>query len=138
MDVLLNGLTEVTDDYVTEFNWRDITDVIIPEGVTRIGEYAFENCFNLRNIMISDSVTSIGKDAFYGCRNLMRVMLGNNIKCIEKCAFRNCLKIPKLTFKGKTLDEVKAIEGYPWEFINFEQMVYKSPEICYNIYVTNQ
>lgn len=88
--------------------------------------------------MISDSVQSIGDYAFYSCRKLMRVMLGNNIKCIGKCAFRDCRKFPNLTFKGKTLDEVKAIEGYPWEFINFEQMVYKSPEICYNIYVTNQ
>lgn len=122
LDVLLNGLTTIADGYVNGFDWRGITDVIIPEGVTRIGDQAFYNCFNLRNIMISDSVQSIGDHAFFGCRNLKRIIIGNNVKSIGKCAFRDCRKFPNLTFKNKTLNEVKAIEGYPWEFINPEQI----------------
>ena len=41
--------------------------VTIPEGVTIIGENAFENCTSLTEINIPDSVTSIGKGAFKGC-----------------------------------------------------------------------
>ena len=40
------------------------TDVVIPDGVTSIGDYAFNECKMLTSIKIPDSVTSIGKSAF--------------------------------------------------------------------------
>ena len=39
-------------------------DVVIPEGVTSIGEHAFDNCRSLISVTIPNSVTSIGKYAF--------------------------------------------------------------------------
>lgn len=46
------------------------TSFIIPDGVTRIGEWAFSGCSNLTSITIPDSVTKIGEQAFEGCDNL--------------------------------------------------------------------
>lgn len=46
-------------------------DVVIPDGVTRIGKEAFKECENLTGIVIPDSVTSIGREAFYYCSNLI-------------------------------------------------------------------
>ena len=46
------------------------TDIVIPSGVTSIGDYAFSNYSSLTSITISDGVTSIGKSAFSDCSNL--------------------------------------------------------------------
>ncbi|MCH5152083.1 MAG: leucine-rich repeat domain-containing protein [Clostridiales bacterium] len=48
------------------FRGTGITSVVIPNGVTSIGEEAFENCVNLTSITIPDSVTYIGANAFTG------------------------------------------------------------------------
>ena len=60
----------------------DVTDVVIPNGVTTIGFSAFEGCFNLESVTIPngvtfigdrafDSVTSIEDDTFRDCKNVM-------------------------------------------------------------------
>ena len=52
-----------------------ITNVVIDNGVTRIGNYAFYNCSNLANIAIPNGVTSIGDSTYYNCSSLRgRVM----------------------------------------------------------------
>jgi len=50
----------------------------VPECVTNIGDYAFEDCQNLTSVTIPSSVTSIGDDAFYGCGNLTSVYFQGN------------------------------------------------------------
>jgi hypothetical protein len=54
-------------------------DVIIPNSVTSIGNYAFYNCTNLTSLEIPNSVTSIGKEAFSGCTGklLIHCNIGN-------------------------------------------------------------
>ena len=47
-----------------------VTELIIPQGVTSIGDYAFYNCENLTRVEIASSVTSIGRYAFQGCTSL--------------------------------------------------------------------
>lgn len=59
-------------------NGKLVTDLIIPEGVTSIGNYAFYDCNCLTSVTIPNSVTAIGKEAFYGCR-LERLILDCNI-----------------------------------------------------------
>lgn len=54
------------------------TDIIIPDTVTRIKDYAFNNCSSITSITISDSVTYIGDSAFYGCKNLASISLPDN------------------------------------------------------------
>ena len=50
-----------------------IYDVVIPEGVTSIGDYAFSTCYLLKNVTIPKSVKSIGRAAFLGCTMLEKV-----------------------------------------------------------------
>ena len=53
------------------FNYCDFSTVVLPEGVTTIESYAFEQCENLIAITIPSSVTSIDTGAFLRCSNLV-------------------------------------------------------------------
>ncbi len=48
-------------------NGEHVTKLIIPDGVTVIGRYAFYNCSTVTSLEIPASVTSVGEDAFYFC-----------------------------------------------------------------------
>lgn len=54
---------------------QPITSVIIPNGVTSIGNSAFAFCWDLTSVAIPDSVTSIDDQAFSNCSALTRVMI---------------------------------------------------------------
>lgn len=68
-----------------EYEWRSdvpwyqsrdsIKTVVMENGVTTIGSYAFFNCSGLTNVTIPESVTSIGKNAFGNCNNLTDVYI---------------------------------------------------------------
>ena len=50
-----------------------LTSIIIPSGVTSIGNRAFYNCIGLTNITLPSTLTSIGDDAFWGCKDLTSI-----------------------------------------------------------------
>ena len=52
---------------------KDIAKVLLPYGITHIGNDAFSECLNLREITIPATVTSIGDQSFAGCRNLRNI-----------------------------------------------------------------
>ena len=79
-----------------------ITDLVIPEGVTKIGDYAFYNYGHLKSVTIPNSVTSIGKYAFYTCDyNLTTVNFGSGLKTIGDYAFSSCSSIESIDLPDK-------------------------------------
>lgn len=64
--------------------------VIIESGITSIGNYAFEYCYDLSSVTIPESVTSIGDEAFYSCSNLESIHLPKALTSIGKKAFDGC------------------------------------------------
>ena len=56
---------------------KELTSIVVPDGVTEIGERAFSGCSNLTSITIPNSITSIGEYAFYGCSSLKSVKVSN-------------------------------------------------------------
>ncbi len=74
----------------------DITgegDVVIPEGVTAIGDHAFHRCVPLTGITLPDGVTSIGDWAFYNCYNLTSARLPDSLRRIGTQAFSACTRL---------------------------------------------
>ena len=73
------------------WGWRTlITDVIIENGVTSIGENAFYRCERLTSITIPDSITYIGDGAFYGCSGLTCISLPDGVTNIGRGVFSGC------------------------------------------------
>ena len=72
---------------------------VIPDGVTIIRFYAFEDCYNLISVVMPDSVTSINDMAFSGCSSLTLVKIPDSVTSIGNWAFTGCssltsVKIP--------------------------------------------
>lgn len=65
----------------------------IPEGVTEIGDRAFQYCKGLTEVMIPATVTRVGKGAFRYCENLGGVALGMGVEEIDDEAFQGCFSL---------------------------------------------
>ena len=97
-----------------------VTDLIIPDGVAKISDYAFYSCNSLTSITISDSVTSIGSSAFKVCTRLKSVIIGNGITSIDANAFYNCTSLTSVTIP----DSVTSIGDYAFEYCTKINAVY--------------
>ena len=73
-----------------------IQTVIINNGVTSIGECAFDGCRNLISVDIPNSVTSIGELAFCGCRSLTSLNIPNSVTSIGNYAFYSCSSLTSI------------------------------------------
>ena len=71
-------------------NGNEITNLVIPNSVTSIGDYAFYGCSGLSSVTIPNSVTSIGDYAFRGCSGLTSITIPNSVTSIGDYAFRGC------------------------------------------------
>ena len=69
---------------------KSLTSFVIPNGVTRIGTWTFLGCSSLSNIVIPDSVTSIGNEAFGYCKSLCSLVIPDSVTNIGKYAFMGC------------------------------------------------
>lgn len=84
--------------------------VIIPNGVTKIGDSAFASC-DLTSVVIPEGVTEIDEEAFYSCDNLVSVTIPNTLKKIGRCAFQYCSSLTSLTIpEGLTEIGERAFE----------------------------
>ena len=78
--VIPQGVTHIGD---TAFLWCEtLTEIIIPESVISIGDYAFECCRSLTKIVIPDGVVSIGGGAFNWCEALSEIFIPGSVVSI--------------------------------------------------------
>ena len=89
-------------------NGEEVKDLVIPNGVKSIGEYAFYSCFGLTSVTIPNSVTSIESYAFWGCPGLTSVIIPDNVTYLGERAFQSCPGLTSATIGNS----VKRIEKY--------------------------
>lgn len=73
------------------------TTVILPNGVTSIGDNAFFECSSLTSITIPDSVKRIGWGAFQKCSSLTSVVIPDGVTNIEFSTFEECTSLTSVT-----------------------------------------
>ena len=76
---------------------KEISDFIIPDGVTNINNETFKGCSGLTSITIPNSVTTIAESAFSGCSSLTSITIPNSVTTIAESAFSGCSSLTSIT-----------------------------------------
>lgn len=85
---------------------NQITSVIIENGVTRLGKWAFRDCVNLTNVSIANTVSVIGEAVFWNCISLKNITIPSSVERIGGCAFCDCAGLTTVTLP----DSVTSID----------------------------
>ena len=136
-----NDLPVVSVEASAFLNNTAITSVVLPDGITSIGENAFNGCesltsvtfgknsqlssigpgafnycYSLESITIPESVTNIGSEAFYYCYGLRSVTFGENsqLTSIGEGAFNWCESLESITIPASvtSIGEWAFVECY--------------------------
>ena len=109
-------------------NDQEIKDVVIPNTVDSIHNYAFYKCSLLTTVTIGNSVTSIGSSAFEYCSSLISVTIGESVTNIGDHAFYNCSALTSVTV-GESVTNIGI-----WAFYNCSSLTsINIPESMINI-----
>ena len=113
--------------------WYDykeqILSVVIEDGATSIGDYAFNYCANVSSIQIPDSVTVIGSSAFDDCNSLPALILPDNLVSIGSHAFYDCTSLTSIVIPAS----VTTIgDNAFWDCESLEEIVVESANRDYS------
>ena len=100
--IIPNGVTSIGDHAL--WGCTSLTSITIPDGVTSIGDYAFRYCDSLTSITIPDSVTSIGSYAFSDCDSLTSVTIPDSVTSIGYDAFYDCAFLTSVTVGSSVIN----------------------------------
>ncbi len=103
-----------------------LKSIVIPKGVTRIGDFTFSDCSSLSEVVFHNNLVSIGQQAFVGCKSIMELNLPEGLSEIGEFAFQDCkslqsvylpnsLKVihPKAFNRCVSLQSVTIQDGLP-------------------------
>ena len=100
--IIPDSVTKIGD--YAFFRCSSLSDIVIPDSVTDIGKCAFESCSYLSSVVIPDSVTDIGDYAFAGCSSLSNIVIPNSVTDIGKGAFSLCSSLTYIVIPNSVTD----------------------------------
>ena len=106
----------VVDGVLTHVELNGAMEVVIPDGVKSIGEWAFGGCSGFTDVTIPNSVTNIGDYAFSYSYELTHVTIGNSVMRIGDRAFESCYALESVTGLRDDMDvAATAFRGTPFD-----------------------
>ena len=111
-----------------------IKSVVIQQGVTSIGNWAFWDCSGLTSVTIPDGVTSIGGSAFSGCTSLTTVTIPGSVTNVGQYAFYNCSSLTDIYYGGYGTDWQKLNVSIPTSAtVHFKENIYGKGDCGINV-----
>lgn len=113
-------------------NFANITKIVLPEGVTAIGDNAFAGLASLTEVVLPASLASLGKDVFYGCTALTKLDLsGNTTYPYENGVLYDSTKTTILKFIGSAEElviasSIKEIASNAFAYAKIDKLVVPS------------
>lgn len=87
------------------FSYSNITRVVIPEGVTTIGNDAFRDCYNVTEYVIPNTVTTIGDNAFREASSITELVIPDSVVTIGSWAFAGAANLETITI-GRSVTSI--------------------------------
>lgn len=84
---------------------KDIEEFKIPAYITKIDDWAFQNCYKLQVVEIPETVKSIGEGTFHNCISLQSIKLPDSLTVIADQTFAGCTSLEKIEF-GSNIREI--------------------------------
>ena len=100
--IVENGITSIGDG---AFNDCQAEEVEIADTVTKVSDFAFSGCRKLKRIVIPEAVNYLGVECFVNCDELEEVIINGSIERLASNMFKNCQKLKKVVLP----DTVKSI-----------------------------
>ena len=118
--VISEGITNVGDYFLQGYEYRgNIKEISLSSTITKIGRYAFQNCFNVKSVNLPGGLETIEDYSFDNCSGLIEINVPDSVKSIGKSCFQSCRKlstailpdalieIPEFAFSGcRSLTEI--------------------------------
>ncbi len=130
--IIPNGVTSIGNGVF--FGFRYLTNVTIPEGVTSIGEHAFDGCSGLTSISLPLSLSSMGIYAFRGCSSLTHVNIPKGITCISGSTFSECSRLTTVTIPASVNSIDNAAFWGCWDLESVISWIEEPFEIMDNVF----
>ena len=86
----------VTEIGAQAFEGSSCSLLELPEGIQRIGSYAFHDCNHLKEVHLPRSLREVDSYAFYDCRGLSELSMWDGIRDLDNDAFLGCDKLTKI------------------------------------------
>ncbi len=93
--VILEGITSIGD--YAFYGMSQLSSVIIPDGIEEIGNSAFRNCTSLTSIVIPNSVDKINTSVFENCTSLVSITLSKYLTFLDSYAFKGCSNLTTIS-----------------------------------------
>ena len=110
----ISGEGEIPDQSSIGAPWHkhksSITHIVIENGITRIGSYAFYYCDSAIDVTMANSVTAIGNEAFRYCSALESVKLPASLSSLAVDAFQGCGSLQAIDVEAGS-ESFRSVDG---------------------------
>ena len=102
--VIQDGVTSIGD--YAFYGAPNLNSIRITESVTSIGDYAFKNCPVLDGVVLPSGLTKLGESAFYACSGLTAIEIPASLWTIQPYTFKNCTALAEVIFHEGNLMKI--------------------------------